>query len=248
MIEGLIDMHCHIVPGVDDGAADLMTAAKMMKMEYENGVAAIIVTPHYRRGMFETPQRKVEKQFRKIYNLTQKSRSGMKAYLGCEYHTNTDMVSDLLAGKRPTMAGSRYVLTEFSSAHSYLNIRNQVYELVAAGFKPIVAHVERYPCLVKNIELIEELIELGGEIQLTSESVAGRSSRQVKRFCNELLKAGNVHYIASDAHDLESRKPNLQACAVYLEKKFGKDMMEQILIKNPKKIILSGEEKKDETN
>lgn len=102
-MQGLIDMHCHIVPGVDDGARDLYDAAKILQLEYRNQVQAVIVTPHYRAGMFETPQREIERQFQRIDEMTRRSRSGMRVYLGCEYHTNAHMVEDLKKGLRPTM-------------------------------------------------------------------------------------------------------------------------------------------------
>ena len=94
-MQGLIDMHCHIVPGVDDGARDLYDAAKILQLEYRNQVQSVIVTPHYRAGMFETPQKEVERQFQRIDEMTRRSRSGMRVYLGCEYHTNAHMVEDL---------------------------------------------------------------------------------------------------------------------------------------------------------
>ena len=148
-MQGLIDMHCHIVPGVDDGARDLYDAAKILQLEYRNQVQSVIVTPHYRAGMFETPQKEVERQFQRIDEMTRRSRSGMRVYLGCEYHTNAHMVEDLKKGLRPTMAGTEYVLVEFSGRHNYQIIRNQVYALLAAGYRPIIAHAERYPCLTK---------------------------------------------------------------------------------------------------
>lgn len=239
-MQGMVDIHCHIVPGVDDGARDLEHAARILQQEYKNGVAAVIVTPHYRRGMFETPQDVVECQFRKIRRLADQSRSGMKVYLGCEYHTHPDMVEDLREGRRPTMAGSRYVLTEFSSMHGYETLRNQVYALVSAGYIPILAHVERYPCLLKAADQVEELRELGAEIQITAGSVLGESGWRVKRFCMKLLKKKWVDYIASDAHDLTGRSVNLQPCAQQIEKQFGRRYAEQIFIHNPLKIIKEG--------
>ena len=160
-MQGLIDMHCHIVPGVDDGARDLYDAAKILQLEYRNQVQSVIVTPHYRAGMFETPQKEVERQFQRIDEMTRRSRSGMRVYLGCEYHTNAHMVEDLKKGLRPTMAGTEYVLVEFSGRHNYQIIRNQVYALLAAGYRPIIAHAERYPCLTKTPALVQELVHMG---------------------------------------------------------------------------------------
>jgi len=239
-MQGLIDMHCHIIPDVDDGAVDIDMAVRMLREEYRNGVSVVIVTPHYRKGMFETPQDVIDRQFDKIQQIACRSRSGMKVYLGCEYHTNSAMIGDLLSGKRPTMAGSSYVLVEFSAAHSYWIIRNQIYALVSAGYRPIIAHAERYPCLVKEPALIDELRELGAEIQLTSASVLGEAGWGIKRFCMRLLKENKATYIASDAHNLSKRSPNLRECAEYLEKKFGSRYAEQILVYNPRKIIRAG--------
>lgn len=240
-MQGLIDIHCHIVPGVDDGAKTLYDAGKILQMEYWNGVSAVIVTPHYRVGMFETPQAVIQNQFLRLKEMVSHSRSGMKVYLGCEYHSHSTMLRDLQTKKRPTMAGSRYVLTEFSSRHSYSMIRNQVYELVAARYKPIIAHVERYPCLLEDAELIGELIDAGAKIQVTSGSVIGEHGRKRKQFCQYLLKNDWVDYIASDAHDITHRKPNLKQCAEYVSKKYGEEYMKDIFIRNPQKIIREGQ-------
>lgn len=239
-MKGLIDMHCHIVPGVDDGADTMYDAGKILQMEYWNGVSAVIVTPHYRQGMFETPQEEINRQYGRLEKMVLSSRSGMKIYLGCEYHSAPSMVSDLKMGKRPTMAGSRYVLVEFSGRHTYTQIRNQIYELTAAGYRPIIAHAERYPCLLKDHLLIEELVHAGAQIQLTASSVLGEAGRNAKKFSRLLLKEHYVSYIATDAHDITTRKPNLGDCAKYVTKKYGEEYAKQIFIQNPREIIREG--------
>ena len=95
-MQGLIDMHCHIVPGVDDGARDLYDAAKILQLEYRNQVQAVIVTPHYRAGMFETPQREIERQFQRIDEMTRRSRSGMRVYLGDRKSTRLNSSHDTI--------------------------------------------------------------------------------------------------------------------------------------------------------
>ena len=244
-MQGLIDIHCHIVPGVDDGARDLYDAAKILQLEYRNHVQAVIVTPHYRAGMFETPQREIERQFRKIDEMTRRSRSGMRAYLGCEYYTSIHMVEDLKKGIRPTMIGTEYVLVEFSQRHNYQLIRNQVYALLAAGYQPIIAHAERYPCLVKTPALVQELVDMGAQIQLTSGNVMGKSGWRQKRFCHKMIERNQVHYIASDAHDQIERKPDLLPCAEYVRKKYGQQTAERLFIKNPSKIIKKSKKMQD---
>lgn len=239
-MRGLIDMHCHIVPGVDDGAKTIYDAGKILQMEYREGVSAVIITPHYRRGMFETPQEEIDRQFLRVKKVVSSSRSGMRVFLGCEYHASSSMVEDLTSGRRPTMAGSRYVLVEFSGQHTYTQIRNQIYELTAAGYRPIIAHAERYPCLIKDMVLAEELVYAGAQIQITAASVMGRAGRARKKFCKWLIKNDFVTYIATDAHDIRDRRPDLGTCAAYIRKKYGEDYAKKIFIKNPREIIKEG--------
>ena len=144
----LFDVHCHMVPGVDDGAADLEESLAMLKMQHEDGVRKIIITPHYRRRMFETPAKKVHEQFLKLQEAAKKEYPDMSLYLGCELHSNMDLQDILEKRKYVTMAGSSYVLLEFSEGDSAQHIRERVYNVLSCGYEPIIAHVERYQAAV----------------------------------------------------------------------------------------------------
>lgn len=243
-MRGMVDIHCHILPGVDDGSESPKETVALLRREYEDGVRAIIITPHYRVGMFETPEEIIEKEFRKVHRFLKRNKINLRVYLGCEYHSHGKMAENLQRGLRPTLAGSDYVLTEFSSAHTYAQIRAQIYELINYGYIPIIAHVERYPCLLEDPELILELKNLGAEIQITAGSILPKSNWRIKGFCMRLLKEELVDYIATDAHHIENRAPNLLECAQYLEKKFGKQYAEHLLVDNPRNIIKNGMEKR----
>ena len=118
-MQGLIDMHCHIVPGVDDGARDLYDAAKILQLEYRNQVQAVIVTPHYRAGMFETPQREIERQFQRIDEMTRRSRSGMRVYLGCEEGRHRAEHPRGAAGRVRVHADRRRAYQQQGKRHQY---------------------------------------------------------------------------------------------------------------------------------
>ena len=124
-IKGIYDIHCHIVPGVDDGATDIGETVKLLRMEYEQGVRTVIATPHFRFRMFETPVEKVKEQFRLVEKAASEISPDLHVYLGCEFHANMEMLPMLREQKVMTMAGSRYVLTEFShnSEESYIRER-----------------------------------------------------------------------------------------------------------------------------
>ena len=154
----LVDIHCHILPGVDDGAPDMETSRAMIRDAYEQGVRYIIATPHYRPEMFEPSMKKVIRVYHELRDYAEEVGIGLR--LGCEYYRNEQMIRHLDKKLRPTMLGSRYVLTEFSTNDSFVTVRNYIYELITKGYRPIVAHVERYFCC-QEPERIQELKKLG---------------------------------------------------------------------------------------
>lgn len=240
----LTDIHCHILPGVDDGAPDMTVTKDMLVKMYDKGVRRIIATPHYRVGMFEPSVRSIQSSYLEVKNYARTiGKYGMMVKLGCEYHRDDNMVGNLQAHRRPTMAGSQYVLVEFSSMDSYLKIRSVVYEVVVGGFIPIIAHIERYPSIVEDPGVVADLIGLGALIQINADSMLGMDGRKCHKFCKYLMKREQVHFIGSDAHDLTERPSRLKECAVYVEKKWGWDTARRIFVKNPEKILnIEGED------
>lgn len=229
----LVDIHCHILPGVDDGAPDMETSRAMIRDAYEQGVRYIIATPHYRPEMFEPSMKKVIRVYHELRDYAEEVGIGLR--LGCEYYRNEQMIRHLDKKLRPTMLGSRYVLTEFSTNDSFVTIRNYIYELLTKGYRPIVAHVERYFCC-QEPERIQELKKLGTQIQINADSVLGYEGYTIKKFCASLMKDDLVDFIGSDAHNLEGRKMNLGKCATYVRKKMGQDYAEEIFVDNPRRI------------
>lgn len=243
-VSGLIDIHCHMIPYVDDGAVDLKEAVKMLKMEYDQGVRTIIVTPHHRKRMFETPMAEIKKQFRILREAAWEYDQDLRLYLGCEFHAETDMVPLLRSGQVPTMAGSRYVLTEFSNRMDAFYIRERLYALLSSGYKPVIAHVERYDIMRENIGLVEELISMGAMTQINADSLIGKEGFGTKRFCRMLMKHGAVHFVGSDSHGSRERVSRLGEAYVYAEKKFGRTCAEEIFIKNPRRILTDAKKRK----
>lgn len=237
-MKGLCDLHCHIIPGVDDGAKDLDEALTLLKMQYDEGVRNIIVTPHYRIGMFEEPMKKVLQNYLKIKSAAKEiGRDGISLYLGCEVYMSREVLDVLKRNDRPTMAGTRYVLTEYSSSSSLKEIRDYVYLMISSGYIPIIAHVERYREIREDTEGISQLKNLGAKIQVNAGSIIGRSGWRVKRACKRLMCEDLIDFVASDCHDIKHRVPNLGKCALYIEKKMGSEYVKRILIENPAKII-----------
>lgn len=234
-MRGMWDIHCHILPGVDDGAEDMEMAKMLIRKELDDGVQNIILTPHYRRRMFEPEMSQIYSMYEQLRQETEDW--DINLYLGCEYHANMDMAEDLNAGKRPTLGGSRYVLCEFSDGDLASYITERTYQLLANGYIPVLAHIERYKALTKDFSLIDDLVERGCRMQVNAGSILGEDGFFTRRFCKKLIDYDLLHFIGSDAHNLTDRTPRIGECASYLEKKYGEAYAQQILLENPGRIM-----------
>ena len=237
-MENMYDIHCHAVPGVDDGAASVQEALDILRLEYMDGVRTVILTPHFRRGMFETSRDIVKEQFDLLQTKARETIPELKLYLGCEFHANMDMTDLLSENEYFRMAGSCHVLVEFSGGDSREYMCERVYQLVADGYEPIIAHAERYSVLWKDLDTVERMVRTGARIQLNAGSIIGKSGKQEKKFCRQLMDYDLVSFVGSDAHDVSERPPRMGECASYLAKKMGRDYAEQILVRNPAEILL----------
>ena len=242
--KGLFDIHCHIVPSVDDGASSAEEAYKMLQMEYRQGVRNIIATPHYRLQMFETPIETVEHQFLVLRQLARKVAPDLHVYLGCEFHSNMEMVEMLRSGEVHTMVGSRYVLTEFSGSTKASYIRERLYSLLSHGYKPIVAHIERYECMRKDIGFVEEMADLGALMQVNADSIIGKDGFGTKRYCKKLMNQDLLSFVGSDCHGTKERISRIGEAYDYVSKKEGDSYANQLFIRNPQKIIADAQRRK----
>ena len=238
-MKGIYDIHCHIVPGVDDGAKDLKTSVRMLQKEYDDGVRNIIATPHFRYDMFEPSLEQVKKQFLRVRKAAAEiGEDGIQMYLGCELHSSMDMADCLKRGERLTMAGSRYVLAEFRTSDEKSYIRERIQALIRNGYYPIVAHVERYRSVVKSgIDFIDELRDMGAYIQMNADSIIGDDGFMVKRFCKKVMKEEMLDFVGSDGHDMGKRTPHLGKAYEKVAKMMGEDYADMIFISNPECIL-----------
>ena len=157
--------------------------------------------------------------------------------MGCEFHANMEMVETLDRDFRPTLADSRYVLTEFSSSSTRAFIKERADALLTAGYYPIIAHIERYRALRKDFDFIADLIEMGCEMQVNADAVIGRNGLGAQRFCKKLMQEDMLHYVASDAHNLRGRASHMGECCEYLKKHMGRLYTSRIMRDNPSKIV-----------
>ena len=231
----LYDIHCHILPGVDDGAKNMDIALALIEKEIEAGVETIILTPHFRKEMFEPDMEDIWNTYDEL--LYETRYKNIRLYLGCEFHANMEMVETLDNDLRPTLADSRYVLTEFAHNSTRAFMKERADALLMSGYRPIIAHIERYRATRKDFDLIEDLIEMGCEVQVNADAIIGRDGLGAQRFCKKLMQEDMLHYVGSDTHNLRGRAPHLGECCEYLKKHMGRLYTSRIMRDNPSKIV-----------
>ncbi|MCR4841571.1 MAG: hypothetical protein K5848_08550 [Lachnospiraceae bacterium] len=236
---GLCDIHNHILYGLDDGAKDLAMSLNMARAAYEDGTRTVIATPHYNPAVWNRGKDDILARFEEVKAAVLAEFPDMRMYSGCEifWHdssTTYEYEKDLI----PTLAGSRYVLFEFMPLVDYSKIREAVIATVRSGKIPILAHIERFACLVENPDLVYELSNHGAYFQVNASSVVGGYGRHAQKFIKKLMKDEMIDFIGTDAHaDKGGRTMTMQDSYKWVEKKMGTDYADRVFITNPEFII-----------
>lgn len=234
---GFTDIHCHILPGLDDGAKDRQMLEQMLEMAYQSGTRALIATSHYNPEVFNYTAADYEQRLILAKIAAMDIADDLKIYPGNEVFFTSTSVEDMLSGKIKTLADSQYVLVEFAPYQDFAYICKAVREVSRAGFWPVVAHAERYVAVAEVPERAGDLIAEGAYIQVNAAHLLGSDGKKVKNAIHKMLKRHEVHFIASDGHNVQRRTTQLKACADYLCQKFGEEQCRTIMIDNPGKII-----------
>lgn len=227
------DLHCHILPGVDDGATDMEETIKMLHKAYEMGVRNIIATPHYACGDKNAAPEQLEKIRRQVEKEALKISKHFNISLGNELLWSPDVIQAVKDKKALTMAGSRYILVEFSPNDSYRTIYNGLRSFILEGYIPIAAHIERYEALQNREDRVEELVDLGAYIQVNIGSMVGGLFDSHARYLKKLFNKGMIHFFGSDAHDSDFRTCRFAECIDNIKKKVDVDYLAAVLYDNP---------------
>jgi protein-tyrosine phosphatase len=225
------------MPGVDDGSPDMATSLEMLRIADKNGITHLILTPHHKPMHHNvSPEHNVVYR-KKLQEAAKEAGIKAKLFSGNEIYYSEETMEELIEGKICSLAGSDYVLVEFHPTNPYKAIQNAVSRVQAAGFIPIIAHVERYSDIVSHPARVKDLIEMGSLIQVNASSIMGKYGFGISHFTKKLLKEELVHFVASDAHDTGRRAPNLLDCRNYVERKYGEDYGKKLFFTNPANVI-----------
>jgi protein-tyrosine phosphatase len=226
----MIDIHSHVLPGLDDGARTLEESVAMLQFAAAHGTTDIVATPHA-NAQFAFDAELVDLRYRE---LAEHSRGLINLHLGCDFHLNYTNVQDALTNAwKYTINHGRYLMVELPDLVALPPMRTALKQLIARGLVPVITHPERNPSLQANCSELRTWVQDGCRLQITAQSLTGRFGPQAQNTATELLSAGLVHFVASDAHDLTNRPPDLSEAYRLVESRWGAATAVALFIHNP---------------
>jgi protein-tyrosine phosphatase len=234
----MVDIHSHILWGLDDGSDSRETSLTMLKIAADAGTTDIVATPHANSQYVFQPEVIAER----IRDL-QSAREGESPRLhrGCDFHLSYENIEDALLNPRKyTIDGGSFLLVEFADLHVPLSVAKIFDRLMERGMFPIITHPERNPILSRKLDQLTALVERGSFVQVTAKSLEGGFGNGPRAAAWKMLSLGIVHFVASDCHDPEYRPPRLDAACKRVEAKMGKEAAELLFTTNPAAVIAGG--------
>jgi protein-tyrosine phosphatase len=230
----MIDIHSHILPGLDDGARTSEEALNMLRMAASSGTTDIVATPHANH-QFHFDPRAAEQA---IAGLERESGGSPRIHWGCELHLTPENIAGAFEfPDRYSIARRGYLLVEFSNLSIPKTTGEILARLIAAGMRPVLAHPERNAILRNCLGALAEWVEQGCTVQVTAQSLIGRFGRVAEASSEALLGRGLVHFVASDAHDTRHRPPLLDKAWRFLEHRCGQAGAQRLLVENPRAVL-----------
>jgi len=230
----MIDIHCHPLPSVDDGAKTLEEAVDMCRMAASDGITHVVATPHCNYDYPFQPDVNQEK----LRELQAAVGEEPKLLLGCDFHLSYDNIREVTNDRGSfTINRTRYLLVEFDDQFVPENMDHVFYDLQVAGLVPILTHPERNPVLQRKPEMIYQWVTRGCLVQITAKSLTGGFGTTAQRLSEMWLGRNLVHFFASDAHNTTRRPPVLSECYDRIVAQKGKGEAERLLRRNPAAVI-----------
>lgn len=232
----MVDIHCHILPELDDGAKDMETSLQMCRMAAEDGIEATVCSAHANDRYPFDPDRVQQK----IEEVNAKSGGLPRLYPGCDFHLSYENIQGALADpRRYTINHGAYLLVEFADFAIPPNMDQIFFQLRSRGMIPIITHPERNPWLMSRRQQLLEWVQAGALVQVTAASLLGRFGEGPDRFCQWLLECRMIHFVATDAHNVTSRPPQLRPAYKKVAEQCGSIMADLVFKEHPRAALHS---------
>ncbi len=230
----MIDIHHHLLPALDDGSVSLETSVLMVEAAVADGISRIVCTPHASHHWRFDPAVNAAKLAELKAVLPPGIEDRIQFGLGCDFHLSHENIEDALAHPtKYTINGGQYLLVELPDFGFSANMRDVFYNLRMAGMIPILTHPERNPTLIEKPDRMIDWLRDGLLVQITANSLTGRFGKICERMAHQLLSDQWVHFIATDAHNTQSRPPLMRQACEIVAKKYGDEAAQRLCVANP---------------
>jgi protein-tyrosine phosphatase len=238
----MIDLHCHLLPALDDGAASLDVALAMARMAVADGVTSVVCTPHIYPGVFYTERAEIRRRVELLARALAEHEIPLQVTHGAEIHMVPELLQRLREGRMATLNDSRYVLLEPQQFVAPQRFAQAIEGALAIGYVPIIAHPERLDWLdATHYSWFVDAVYDGAWIQLTADALVGRFGPEAKRWSELFLADGLVHVLASDGHDEQRRPPVLSGGVRVAEHWVGSAEAERLVLDRPRAVLANAD-------
>ena len=236
-LECMIDLHCHILPGLDDGAADLSVSTDMAKAFVADGVFVVACTPHILPGLYNNSGPQIRQATAHLQQHLDREGIPLRLVTGADNHITPNFVTELRSGHLLSLADTRYVLVEPPHHVAPPRLEELFFSLLAAGYVPVLTHPERLTWIKSHYQVVQRLVHAGVWMQITAGSLSSAFGRTARCLAERMLEEGCVHFIATDAHDLGRRPPNLQLGRELAAKRVGDIEAQHLVVTRPAGVL-----------
>jgi protein-tyrosine phosphatase len=233
----MIDLHCHMLPGIDDGACDINMSLEMAKSSVNDGVTVLACTPHILPGLYNNTGPQIRNALRDLQAALDDKDIPLHLVAGADNHIVPDFVAGLQSGKLLSLGDSRYVLVEPPHRTEPPHLEDFFFNLLVAGYVPILTHPERLRWVPSRYDSIKRLVQAGVWMQITSDSLTGGFGKTAQYWSQRMLDEGCVHILATDAHDCERRRPKLSRGREFAARRVGPEEAEHLVVTRPRGVL-----------
>jgi len=236
----MIDIHSHLLPGIDDGPSSLDESIAMARYALQNGISHSVLTPHIHLGRYDNNSNIIAKVCREFQAALQENNIDLSIAFSAEVHIDIEIMAMIEKQQIPFLGKQDeydLLLLEMPHSHILLGSENLIRWLLKRKIKPIIAHPERNKELQKNMKKAAELVQLGCDFQLTSASISGKFGQACQQAAMKMLDEGWVQYVATDAHNLKHRPPNLRDSWEILVQRYDQEQADNLCINNSWQIV-----------
>ena len=233
----MLDLHHHLLPAIDDGATDLAMALDMARMAAADGITTVACTPHIYPGLYDNTRDGIVAAIAALQAQLDQEGIALRLVEGADVHLDLGLLEGIRGGRIPTLAGSRYLLLEPPHHVAPPRFEDTVFQLMVAGYVPVITHPERLSWIEGHYEVFQRLVKAGSWMQITAGSVTGRFGKRPRYWAERMLDEHLVHILATDAHHPRRRPPLLAEGRDAAANRVGEQEATHMVVTRPQGIV-----------